>query len=258
MIFQLSSLPPTLHTEGFIEFTIFHLSFHPEITKDSSGSVSASGPENFSDEEDGHSSTSGMVSSQQSPITPEPQKGFVGGRGSSFTPLEKDKGVKDASLCSGAKDSSGRPISGRKSPSPRPRSSSKRDPRSPDSDSKQRDYFEGSKRFDNGFRSPQVMRSEPSSCQELLDNNVIVPNKIRDDIPDSELIDYEDDGGESLIESVELEYDDSRVRIFIALFDYDPSVMSPNPDAADEELPFKEGQLIKVGFSGVIHYDFWP
>lgn len=36
-------------------------------------------------------------------------------------------------------------------------------------------------------------------------------------------------------------------RVFVALFDYDPMSMSPNPDAADEELPFKEGQIIKVG-----------
>uniref|UniRef100_A0A8C5Q796 RIMS binding protein 2 n=1 Tax=Leptobrachium leishanense TaxID=445787 RepID=A0A8C5Q796_9ANUR len=41
--------------------------------------------------------------------------------------------------------------------------------------------------------------------------------------------------------------DDFPVRIFVALFDYDPRTMSPNPDAAEEELPFKEGQIIKVG-----------
>ncbi|KAM9391512.1 RIMS-binding protein 2 [Pholidichthys leucotaenia] len=35
-------------------------------------------------------------------------------------------------------------------------------------------------------------------------------------------------------------------RVFVALFDYDPLSMSPNTDAADEELPFKEGQIIKV------------
>lgn len=35
-------------------------------------------------------------------------------------------------------------------------------------------------------------------------------------------------------------------RVFVALFDYDPLSMSPNPDAAEEELPFKEGQIIKV------------
>ncbi|XP_053360736.1 RIMS-binding protein 2 [Clarias gariepinus] len=39
---------------------------------------------------------------------------------------------------------------------------------------------------------------------------------------------------------------DNLPRIFVALFDYDPQSMSPNPDAAVEELPFKEGQIIKV------------
>ncbi|XP_074868624.1 RIMS-binding protein 2 isoform X16 [Carettochelys insculpta] len=40
--------------------------------------------------------------------------------------------------------------------------------------------------------------------------------------------------------------EDMSTRIFVALFDYDPLTMSPNPDAAEEELPFKEGQIIKV------------
>ncbi|XP_077449259.1 peripheral-type benzodiazepine receptor-associated protein 1 isoform X4 [Stigmatopora argus] len=35
-------------------------------------------------------------------------------------------------------------------------------------------------------------------------------------------------------------------RIFVALFPYDPATMSPNPDAAEEELPFQEGQIITV------------
>ncbi|XP_077962299.1 peripheral-type benzodiazepine receptor-associated protein 1 isoform X19 [Gasterosteus aculeatus] len=39
---------------------------------------------------------------------------------------------------------------------------------------------------------------------------------------------------------------DGNVRIFVALFPYDPANMSPNPDAAEEELPFTEGQIIKV------------
>ncbi|XP_062448337.1 peripheral-type benzodiazepine receptor-associated protein 1 isoform X5 [Rhea pennata] len=39
---------------------------------------------------------------------------------------------------------------------------------------------------------------------------------------------------------------DDAIRIFVALFDYDPVSMSPNPDAAEEELPFKEGQILKV------------
>ena len=44
-------------------------------------------------------------------------------------------------------------------------------------------------------------------------------------------------------------------RIFVALFDYDPPTMSPNPEACDEELPFREGQLIKVSF--LCFYSIW-
>ncbi|XP_076237563.1 RIMS binding protein isoform X7 [Calliopsis andreniformis] len=36
-----------------------------------------------------------------------------------------------------------------------------------------------------------------------------------------------------------------RTRLFVALFDYDPKTMSPNPDAC-EELPFSAGDTIKV------------
>ncbi|XP_018369097.1 PREDICTED: uncharacterized protein LOC108765078 isoform X4 [Trachymyrmex cornetzi] len=37
-----------------------------------------------------------------------------------------------------------------------------------------------------------------------------------------------------------------RQRWFVALFDYDPTTMSPNPDACEEELPFSENDNIKV------------
>ena len=40
--------------------------------------------------------------------------------------------------------------------------------------------------------------------------------------------------------------DENSVRLFIALFDYDPVTMSPNVDCIDEELPFREGQILKV------------
>ncbi|XP_032176956.1 peripheral-type benzodiazepine receptor-associated protein 1 isoform X10 [Mustela erminea] len=43
-----------------------------------------------------------------------------------------------------------------------------------------------------------------------------------------------------------LVYRDLPVRVFVALFDYDPVSMSPNPDAGEEELPFREGQILKV------------
>ncbi|XP_064620147.1 peripheral-type benzodiazepine receptor-associated protein 1-like isoform X2 [Lineus longissimus] len=84
------------------------------------------------------------------------------------------------------------------------------------------------------------------NIHELTSNDVISPRHIRDDIPESELIDYEDDGGDSIPDEIDMDYDDARARLFIALFDYSPMEMSPNPDAADEELPFREGQLIKV------------
>ncbi|CAJ0926027.1 unnamed protein product [Ranitomeya imitator] len=35
-------------------------------------------------------------------------------------------------------------------------------------------------------------------------------------------------------------------RLFVALFDYHPATMSPNPEAYMEELPFKEGQILQV------------
>lgn len=47
-------------------------------------------------------------------------------------------------------------------------------------------------------------------------------------------------------EASEATVKEDSVRIFVALFDYDPVSMSPNPDAAEEELPFKEGQILKV------------
>ena len=39
---------------------------------------------------------------------------------------------------------------------------------------------------------------------------------------------------------------EEQVRVFLALYDYDPASMSPNPDAEEEELAFNEGDLIKV------------
>ncbi|KAG8198597.1 hypothetical protein JTE90_026494 [Oedothorax gibbosus] len=57
---------------------------------------------------------------------------------------------------------------------------------------------------------------------------------------------YHDARYEGNYDSYPAEGGDNRVRFFVALFDYDPQTMSPNPDAADEELPFQEGQMIKI------------
>ena len=43
-------------------------------------------------------------------------------------------------------------------------------------------------------------------------------------------------------------------RVFVALFDYDPPTMSPNPEACDDELSFSEGQLIKVNSQSYNYY----
>ncbi|KAM8819103.1 RIMS-binding protein 3A-like [Rhynchonycteris naso] len=39
---------------------------------------------------------------------------------------------------------------------------------------------------------------------------------------------------------------DTPVRVFVALFDYDPLVKPDNPEAAEEELAFRKGQLLRV------------
>lgn len=41
-------------------------------------------------------------------------------------------------------------------------------------------------------------------------------------------------------------YGQQQSRLFVALFDYDPQTMSPNQNAIKDELPFTEGQIIKV------------
>ncbi|KAI8513186.1 benzodiazepine receptor binding [Branchiostoma belcheri] len=58
--------------------------------------------------------------------------------------------------------------------------------------------------------------------------------------------DYSSGGESDVTLRDSMEGDSAAPRWFVALFDYDPMTMSPNPDAADEELPFREGQLIKA------------
>jgi len=40
-----------------------------------------------------------------------------------------------------------------------------------------------------------------------------------------------------------------KVTYALTICDYDPATMSPNPDGVYEELPFKEGQVVKVRIS---------
>ncbi|XP_041456738.1 RIMS-binding protein 2-like isoform X2 [Lytechinus variegatus] len=41
-------------------------------------------------------------------------------------------------------------------------------------------------------------------------------------------------------------FDDGTIRYFIAIFDYNPAIMSPNIDGAEEELFLKEGDVLKI------------
>lgn len=48
------------------------------------------------------------------------------------------------------------------------------------------------------------------------------------------------------INHVEADTQSNNVRVFVALFSYDPITMSPNTEGVDEELTFNEGDLIKI------------
>ena len=70
---------------------------------------------------------------------------------------------------------------------------------------------------------------------------------LNESVPFNESEDYDDNCDvDSISGEINPPIDDSKRRLFVALFDYEPSVMSPNTDALDEELPFKEGQILTV------------
>lgn len=62
-------------------------------------------------------------------------------------------------------------------------------------------------------------------------------------------INYQESDDDSITGEINPPVDDNRIRLFVALFDYDPQTMSPNVDSLDEELPFREGQIIKVSIN---------
>ena len=73
----------------------------------------------------------------------------------------------------------------------------------------------------------------------------VISNKAQSDMLNQS--DYEEGGDvDSISGEINPPIDDNRIRLFVALFDYDPETMSPNVDSLDEELPFREGQIIKV------------
>ncbi|XP_037125315.1 peripheral-type benzodiazepine receptor-associated protein 1-like isoform X15 [Syngnathus acus] len=64
--------------------------------------------------------------------------------------------------------------------------------------------------------------------------------------PDSKSVALQSQQPKGSFDSAKKKGDPSQLRIFVALFPYEPATMSPNPDAAEEELPFREGQIITV------------
>ncbi|CAD5121087.1 DgyrCDS9627 [Dimorphilus gyrociliatus] len=92
--------------------------------------------------------------------------------------------------------------------------------------------------IDPSNNQPRSAHQPEGELTDTRYNNEVRPLKIREDIPEAELIDYEDDG--------DSEEEAAERTLFVALFDYDPQTMSPNRDCCDDELGFKEGQLITV------------
>ncbi|XP_010894977.1 RIMS-binding protein 2 [Esox lucius] len=64
--------------------------------------------------------------------------------------------------------------------------------------------------------------------------------------PDGLIIATPEDIRQWELESANQVPQEPTVRLFVALFPYNPAAMSPNPETAAEELPFVPGQIIKV------------
>ncbi|XP_055995599.1 peripheral-type benzodiazepine receptor-associated protein 1-like isoform X7 [Ostrea edulis] len=115
--------------------------------------------------------------------------------------------------------------------------------------------------------SPQRVspRGDPSPHRELGDSKTYSDSNANDmsqdstvsdgrldnsgvhHVPHLDLSDCDDSGDvDSISGEINPPIEDNRIRLFVALFDYDPDSMSPNVECLDEELPFKEGQIIKI------------
>ena len=99
-------------------------------------------------------------------------------------------------------------------------------------------------------QSSQVINSQFETQNVSSTNNVTTNNmNIKQDINKNSTTpagDFNTNNTSTISTNNNSNNKSERMRIFVALFDYDPPTMSPNPDACDEELPFREGQLIKV------------
>ncbi|XP_067864231.1 RIMS-binding protein 2-like isoform X5 [Heptranchias perlo] len=89
--------------------------------------------------------------------------------------------------------------------------------------------------------SPAIQALNPKNIPSLkLSRRELLPSKENSKGRETSILDgYEEAESKGAV-------DGGVIRIFVALFDYNPATMSPNPDAAEEELAFKEGQILKV------------
>ncbi|XP_042767494.1 RIMS-binding protein 3A-like [Panthera leo] len=87
-------------------------------------------------------------------------------------------------------------------------------------------------------------RTQNGSCQALgskRECQLLEPSPALCPAPSSKVIKMFRGGPSPLGTEV-----DTLARVFVALFDYDPLVISGNPEVAEEELAFQKGQLLRV------------
>ncbi|CAH1800846.1 unnamed protein product, partial [Owenia fusiformis] len=186
---------------------------HIEITKDTSGSRTTTN-EYSDDDFDSYSNTDSRISNMNSSRDSHGVSSGVSPRGRGNQQTDKYQPEMDSR--DGYRDTDPNP------------SQQSQNPKSPNWD---QDSKRGSSHYSN-----QSNNMDTSSGKTKSRKMGIVQNM---DVQDS--LEYDEDSYES-----DIDFTEGEVRIFIALFDYDPKSMSPNAEECEDELPFKEGQLIKI------------
>lgn len=95
-------------------------------------------------------------------------------------------------------------------------------------------------------RSPVPSPSSKSNTKSFTNAAQVEPLELSKLDREQGDINYAESDDDSITGEINPPVDDNRIRLFVALFDYDPETMSPNVDSLEEELPFREGQIIKV------------
>lgn len=106
-----------------------------------------------------------------------------------------------------------------------------------------------SQRQSKGRNSAKSPVPSPKSNAKSHDYPEVEPlelSKVSSIDKEQDDVNYVESDDDSITGEINPPVDDNRVRLFVALFDYDPESMSPNVDSLDEELPFREGNIIKV------------